>query len=42
MYEKLKISRIQKELTNYALAKYKQKEQEKIDQNLEDYIQKLS
>ena len=42
MYEKLKISRIQKELTNYALAKYKQKEQEKIDQNLEDYIQKMS
>ncbi len=42
MYEKLKISRIQKELTEYALELYKQREKEKINENLDDYIQKMS
>jgi hypothetical protein len=42
MFEKLKISRIQKELTEYALELYKQREKEKINENLDDYIQKMS
>jgi len=42
MFEKLKISRIQKELTEYALELYKQREKEKINENLDEYIQKLS
>lgn len=42
MFEKLKISRIQKELTEYALELYKQREKEKINENLDEYIQKMS
>lgn len=42
MFEKLKISRIQKELTEYALELYNQREKEKINENLDDYIQKMS
>ena len=42
MFEKLKISRIQKELTEYALELYKQRENEKINENLDEYIQKMS
>lgn len=42
MFEKLKISRIQKELTEYALELYKQREKVKINENLDDYIQKMS
>lgn len=41
IYEKMKITEIQKELTDYAIEKYKAKEKEKIDNNLEDYIKKL-
>lgn len=40
MYEKSKLSQIQKELTDYALQKYKEREQENIDANLDLYIQK--
>jgi hypothetical protein len=40
-FEKIKVTEIQKELTEYAIAKYKEKEKEKIDANLEDYIQKI-
>lgn len=40
IYEKIKVSEIQKELTNYAIGKYKEKELLKIDSNLEDYITK--
>ena len=42
IFEKLKISRIQKELTEYALELYKQREKEKINENLDEYIQKMS
>lgn len=42
IYEKMKITEIQKELTDYAIEKYKQKEKEKIDANLDDYIKKLN
>jgi hypothetical protein len=41
IYEKMKITEIQKELTDYAIAKYKAKEKEKIDNNLEEYIKKI-
>ncbi len=38
MFEKIKVSEIQRELTEYAVGKYKDKELKKIDNNLEDYI----
>lgn len=41
-FEKLKITEIQKELTEYAIQKYKEKEKEKIDNNLEEYIKKIN
>jgi hypothetical protein len=41
IYEKMKITEIQKELTDYAIEKYKAKEKEKIDNNLEEYIKKI-
>jgi hypothetical protein len=40
IYEKMKITDIQKELTDYAIEKYKAREKEKIDNNLEEYIVK--
>lgn len=40
MYEKSQLSRIQKELTDYALEKYKEKERKNIDENLDEYIRK--
>lgn len=42
IFEKMKITEIQKELTKYAIAKYKEKEKEKIDANLDDYIKKIN
>lgn len=42
IFEKMKITEIQKELTNYAIAKYKEKEKEKIDANLDEYIKKIN
>ena len=41
IYEKIKITEIQKELTDYAIKKYKAQEKEKIDANLKDYIKKI-
>ena len=41
VYEKRKITEIQKELTDYAIEKYMIQEKEKIDANLEDYIKKI-
>lgn len=40
MYEKKKLSEIQKELTDYAIEQYKQREKENIDDNLDEYISK--
>lgn len=40
MYEKSKLSQIQKELTDYALEKYKERERKNIDENLDEYIRK--
>lgn len=42
IFEKMKVTEIQKEITEYAIAKYKEREKEKIDQNLDAYIKKLN
>ena len=42
IFEKIKVTEIQKELTKYAIAKYKEKEKEKIDANLDEYIKKIN
>lgn len=41
MYEKVKLTEIQKELTDYAINKYKEQEMMKIDENLENYIKPI-
>jgi hypothetical protein len=41
IFEKMQVTSIQKELTEYAIAKYKEREKEKIDANLDEYIQKI-
>lgn len=41
IFEKIKVSEIQRELTEYAVAKYKEREIKKIDENLEDYIKNI-
>ena len=42
IFEKIKVSEIQRELTEYAVQKYKEREQKKIDDNLEDYIMTIN
>lgn len=42
IFEKMKVTEIQKELTTYAVEKYKEKEKEKIDNNLDEYIKKIN
>jgi Domain of unknown function (DUF4407) len=42
IFEKIKVTEIQKELTEYAIAKYKEREKEKIDANLNEYIKKIN
>ncbi len=42
IFEKIKITEIQRELTEYAISKYKEKEKEKIDSNLEEYVKKIN
>lgn len=41
IFEKIKVTEIQKELTEYAIAKYKEREKGRIDDNLDDYIKKI-
>lgn len=41
IYEKIKVSEIQKELTDYAVKKYKESEIKKIDQNIDTYIKSI-
>lgn len=41
IFEKIKVSEIQRELTEYAVTKYKERELKKIDENLEDYIKNI-
>lgn len=38
IYEKIKLTEIQKELTDYTIKQYKKREMENIDKNLDDYI----
>jgi hypothetical protein len=38
IFEKRMVTNIQKELTKYAVTKYKEREKKKIDDNLDDYI----
>jgi len=42
IFEKMKVTEIQKELTEYAIAKYKEREKEKINANLDEYIKKIN
>ena len=42
IYEKIKVSEIQKELTDYAVQKYKEREMKKIDENLDTYISTIT
>ena len=42
IFEKIKVTEIQKELTEYAVAKYKEREMKKIDTNLDEYINKIN
>lgn len=42
IFEKIKVTEIQKELTEYAIAKYKEREKENIDKNLDEYITKIN
>jgi hypothetical protein len=41
IYEKMMVTNIQKELTDYAIQKYKEREKQKIDANLDDYIKSI-
>ena len=41
VFEKMKLTEIQKELTEYAISKYKEREKEKINSNLDEYIKKI-
>jgi hypothetical protein len=42
IYEKIKVTDIQKELTDYAIEQYKLREKKKIDENLDDYIKSIN
>lgn len=41
IFEKMKVTEIQKELTQYAVQKYKEREMKKIDENLDNYINSI-
>lgn len=41
LYEKIKTTEIQKELTDYAIQKYKEREKKKIDDDLDNYIKPI-
>ena len=42
IYEKMKVTEIQRELTDYAIAQYKKREMDKIDKNLDGYIKNVT
>jgi hypothetical protein len=42
IYEKMKVTEIQKELTDYAISQYKKREMEKIDNDLDGYIKNVT
>jgi len=41
IFEKMKVTEIQKELTEYAVKKYKEREMKRIDENLDAYINSI-
>lgn len=41
IFEKMEATKIQKELTEYAVQKYKEREMKKIDENLDEYIKTI-
>jgi hypothetical protein len=41
IYEKIKLTEIQRELTDYAVLKYKEREMQNIDKNLDNYIKQI-
>lgn len=41
IFEKIKVTEIQKGLTEYAIQKYKEREMKKIDENLDSYIKSI-
>ena len=42
IYEKIKVTEIQKRLTDYAVQKYEEREMKKIDENLDNYISTIN
>jgi hypothetical protein len=42
IYEKIKVTEIQKELTDYAVERYKDREKRNIDENLDQYIANIA
>jgi len=42
IYEKIKVTEIQKRLTDYAIQKYEEREMKKIDENLDNYISSIN
>jgi hypothetical protein len=42
IYEKIKVTEIQKELTDYAVERYKDREKRNIDENLDQYIANIT
>jgi len=42
IYEKIKVTEVQNELTNYAVEQYKKREMKKIDENIDDYIKSIN
>jgi hypothetical protein len=42
IYEKIKVTEIQNELTNYAIEQYKIREMKKIDDNIDEYIKSIN
>ncbi|KXK36746.1 MAG: DUF4407 domain-containing protein [Saprospiraceae bacterium] len=41
IFEKIKVTEIQKELTEYAILKYNEREKKNMDENLDEYIKKI-
>ena len=42
IFEKIEVTKIQRELTEYAVQKYKEREMKKIDENLDEYIKTIN
>lgn len=42
IFEKIEVTKIQRELTEYAVRKYKEREMQKIDDNLDEYIKTIN